>query len=134
MIDFDALVFGPVYGTFGQPAVLTLDRGSYDVVVIDNTKGVTVDEGGMVGVQTVRPAADVRRSALIKLGIVFGDLVDGEIAFNGAAWRIKSFLENGDELRLILMIAPMDDDLPIFLLTELGDRRITEAGELRTLE
>ena len=65
MIDFDALVFGPVYGTFGQPAVLTLGSSSYDVVVIDNTKGVTVDEGGVIGVQTVRPAVDVRRSALV---------------------------------------------------------------------
>ena len=136
MIDFDALVFGPVYGTFGQPAVLTIGSSIYDVVVIDNTRGVTVDEGGMIGVQTIRPAADVRRSSLVRLGIVFGDLVDGEIAFNGVTWRIKSFLENGDELSLILMIAPMDEDedLPTYLLTEFGDRRITEAGDLRILE
>jgi hypothetical protein len=103
MIDFDALVFGPVYSTFGQPAVLTIGSSSYDIVVIDNTRGVTVDEAGVIGVQTVRPAVDVRRSALIGLGIAFGDLVDAEVAFNGATWRIKSFLDNGDELRLILM-------------------------------
>ena len=136
MIDFDALVFGPVYGTFGRAAVLTIGPSSYDVILIDHTRGVTVDEGGSIGVQTIRPAADVRRSALARFGIVAGDLADGEIAFDGAAWRIKSLLENGDELRLILMIAPMDEDedLPIHLLTELGDRRITEAGELRILE
>ncbi len=134
MIDFDALVFGPVYGTFGQPAVLTIGLSSHNLTVIDHTRGITIDEGGVIGVQTIRPAADVRRSALVALGIAFNDLIDGEIEFNGVAWRIKSFLENGDELRLILMIAAMDDDLPIFLLTELGDRRITEAGELRTLE
>ena len=103
MIDFDALVFGPVYGTFGQPAVLTVGLARYDLVVIDNTKGITVDEGGVIGVQTIRSAVDVRRSALIGLGIAFGDLVDAEVAFNGATWRIKSFLDNGDELRLILM-------------------------------
>ena len=103
MIDFDALVFGPVYDTFGEPAVLTLGPASYDVVVIDNTKGVTIDDGGMIGVQTIRLAVDVRRSALVALGIAIGDLIDGELAFNGATWRIKSFLENGDELRLILM-------------------------------
>ena len=74
MIDFDALVFGPVYDTFGQPAVLTIGSSSYDLVVIDNTKGVTVDEGGSIGVQTVHPAADVRRSALVALGIAFADL------------------------------------------------------------
>ena len=103
MIDFDALVFGPIYDTFGQPAELTIGTSRYDVVVIDNTKGVTVDEAGMIGVQTVRPVADVRRSTLVGLGIAFEDLIDGEIAINGTAWRIKSFLENGDELRLILM-------------------------------
>ena len=81
MIDFDALVFGPVYDTFGQPAVLTIGSSSYDLVVIDNTRGVTVDEGTAIGVQTVHPAADVRRSALNNLGIVFADLIDGEIAF-----------------------------------------------------
>src|SRR4051794_2745425 len=101
MIDFDALVFGPVYGTFGQSAVLTIGSSSYDLLVIDNTKGITVDEGGAIGVQTIRPAADVRRSTLVGLGITLASLVDGEIAFNGTAWRIKSFLENGDELRLI---------------------------------
>ena len=136
MIDFDTLVFGPVYGTFGQPAVLTIGSARYDLVVIDNTKGVTVDDGGMIGVQTIRPAADVRRSALVRLGVAFDDLVDGELAFGGETWRIKSFVDNGNELRLILMIAPMDeeDDLPIHLLTELGGRRITEAGEFRILE
>ena len=56
MIDFDALVFGPVYGMFGQPAVLTIGSASYDVTVIDHTRGVTVDEGGAIGVQTIRPA------------------------------------------------------------------------------
>jgi hypothetical protein len=105
MIDFDALVFGPVYGTFAQPAVLTLGSTNYDLEVIDNTKGVTVDEGGVIGVQTIRPAADVRRSALVALGIAFADLIDGELTLNGATWRIKSFLENGHELRLILMRA-----------------------------
>lgn len=126
MIDFDALVFGPVYDTFGQPAVLTIGSSSYDLVVIDNTKGVTVDEVGSIGVQTVHPAADVRRSALNNLGIVFADLIDGEIAFGGTTWRIKSFLENGDELRLILMSPRQDSDPEPFRLTESGDRRIFE--------
>src|SRR5581483_1953710 len=116
MIDFDALVFGPIYSTFGQPAVLTIGSTSYDVVVIDNTKGVTVDEAGSIGVQTIRPAADVRRSVLVRLGIAARDLVDGEVEFNETAWRIKSVLENGNELRLIL-IEPLDGEVPMHLLT-----------------
>jgi hypothetical protein len=126
MIDFDALVFRPIYGTFAQPAVLTFGRVNYDLAVIDNTKGVTVDDGGMIGVQTIRPAADVRRSALVALGIAAKNLVDGELAFNGATWRIKSFLENGDELRLILMSPRQAEDPEPYRLTESGDRRILE--------
>lgn len=132
MIDFDALVFGPVYGTFGQPAVLTIGSSSHDVMVIDHTRGVTVDDAGSIGVQTIRPAVDVRRSALARLGIVVNDLVDGEIEVSDMAWRIKSVVENGDELRLILM-EPLAE-LPIYLVTEIGERRITEAGDFRILE
>jgi hypothetical protein len=133
MIDFDALVLGPAYSTFGQPAVLMLGQVSYDLVVIDNTKGVTVDEAGSIGVQTIRPAADVRRSALVRLGIAARDLVDGELEFNDTAWRIKSVLENGDELRLILMV-PLDGEVPMYLLTQSGERRITETGDFRILD
>lgn len=133
MIDFDALVFGPVYDTFGQPAVLTIGSSSHDLVVIDNTRGVTVDEAGSIGVQTIRPAADVRRSALARLGIAAGDLPDGRIEFDDAVWTIKSVLENGDEVRLILMAAP-DVLLSMLRLTETGDRRITEVGHFRILE
>jgi hypothetical protein len=103
VIDFDALVLGPAYRTFGQPVVLTLGSSSYNVEVIDNTKGIAVEEGGTIGVQTIRPAVDVRRSTLATLGIAFGDLIDGEIVVNGVTWRIKSFLENEGELRLILI-------------------------------
>jgi len=131
MIDFDTLVFGPVYDTFGEAAVLTIGSSSHDVVVLDRTQGVTVDEVGSIGVQTIRSAADVRRSGLAGLGLAVGDLVDGEIEFSAKAWRIKSVVENGDELRLILMEAL---ELLIRRMTEAGDRRITQAGELRILE
>ena len=135
MLDFDDLVFGPVYDVFGQPAVLATDAGLFDLVVIDHTRGVTVDEGGMVGVQTIRPAADIRRSALSVLGVSKKHLLDAQLTFGGASWQIKTILENGDELRLILMASDVDaDDLPSYLLTEFGQRRLTEAGELRILE
>ena len=133
MIDFDALVFEPVYGTFGQPAVLTLGRSSYDLVVVDHTKGVIVDEVGSIGVQAIRPAVDLRRTSLVKFGLVTRDLVDGEVEFNDTAWRIKSVLENGDEIRLIL-IEPLDTEAPMHLITESGERRITEAGDFLIVE
>ena len=102
-IDFNAVVLGPVYDTFAKPAVLTIGPTSYDVEVIDNIKGVSVEEAGLVGVQTIRPAVDVRRTALLLHGIKFDDLVDGQLALDGATWRIKSFTESAGELRLILM-------------------------------
>ncbi len=126
MIDFDALVLEPAYSTFGQPAVLTVGQVQYGLVVIDNTRGVTVDEGDSIGVQTIRPVADVRRSEVVRLGIAFDDLADREIAFDGTTWRIKSFLENGGELRLILMSPRRNDDPEPYRLTEPGDRRILE--------
>ena len=103
MIDFDALVLGPVYDTFGKPAVLTIGPITYDLVVVDYTKGVTVEDESAIGVQTIRPAADVRRTALVAAGIELDDLVDGQLALAGTTWRIKSLIENEADVRLILM-------------------------------
>jgi hypothetical protein len=102
VIDFDALALGPIYDAFGEPAVLTLGAASYDLTVIDHTAGVEVQDGG-IGLQTIRPAVDVRRSALQTLGIAVADLVGGELLLDGATWRVKSVIENGLELRLIVM-------------------------------
>ena len=99
MIDFDALVLGPVYDTFGKPAVLTIGPSTYDLVVVDYTKGVTVEDESAIGVQTIRPAADVRRTALVAAGIELDDLVDGQLALNGTTWRIKSLIESEAEVR-----------------------------------
>lgn len=102
MIDFDTLVLGPVYDAFGEPAVLTLGLASYDLTVIDHTAGVEVEDGG-IGLQTIRSAVDLRRSALQTLGIAVADLVGGALVLGGATWRVKSVIENGLELRLIVM-------------------------------
>jgi hypothetical protein len=102
VIDFDALVLGPVYDAFGEPAVLTLSSASYDVTVIDHTVGVEVEDGG-IGLQTIRPAVDLRRSALTALGIAIADLIGGEVLLGAIPWRIKTVIENGLELRLVVM-------------------------------
>ncbi len=103
MIDFDALVLGPVYDTFGKPAVLTIGPSTYDLVVVDYTKGVSVEDDGGIGVQTIRPAADVRRTAIVIAGIALDDLVDGQLVLAGTTWRIKSLIEHEVDVRLILM-------------------------------
>jgi hypothetical protein len=103
MVDFDAVVLDPVYQTFGELAVLSIGTSSYDVVVIDNTKGVSVEDGSIAGMHTIRPAVDVRRSALAAHGLDASQLAGGQIVFATTAWRIKSVVENGLELRLIVM-------------------------------
>jgi hypothetical protein len=103
MIDYDALVLDPVYQTFGELAVLSIKSSSYDVVVIDNTKGVSVEDGSIAGMHTIRPAVDVRRSALDSHGIDAVQLAGGQIVFATTSWRIKSVVENGLELQLIVM-------------------------------
>jgi hypothetical protein len=62
-----------------------------------------MSDGNIVGVHTIRPAVDVRRSALVAHGIGASDLIGGQIMFAATAWRIKSVIENGLELRLIVM-------------------------------
>src|SRR6185312_12234584 len=68
MLDFDALVLGPVYDTFGTPAVLTIGPATHQLIVVDYSKGMEIDEGG-AGIQTIRPVADVRRATLVALGV-----------------------------------------------------------------
>jgi hypothetical protein len=63
MIDFDTVVLDPVYQTFGEPAVLSIGSASYDVVVIDNTKGVSVEDGSIAGMHTNRASSSGRSSA-----------------------------------------------------------------------
>jgi len=102
MLDFNALVLGPIYDTFGTPAVLTIGPTTHPLCVVDYTKGIAVEED-RVGIQTIRPIADVRRAALVAIGIEVEDLIGGQLALNAVNWRIKSLLEGEAEVRLILM-------------------------------
>src|SRR3954467_4281628 len=104
MIDFDALLLGPAYRVFAEPAQLTIGSTIHQIDVIDGTRGVAVEEGGPIAVETIRPVADVGGSQLRLKGIVVADLIDAEIVLAGQNWRIKAPLElNRDELRLILI-------------------------------
>ena len=103
MLDFDALVLGPVYKTFGKSAVLTIGPSTYELVAVDFTKGVSVEDDGGVGIQTIRPAVDVRRNTLTAFGISLDDLPGSALALNGTDWTIKTFIEGEAEVRLILM-------------------------------
>ena len=132
MIDFDALLFRPAYRVFAEPAVLKIGTATHQVDVIDGTRGVAVEEGGPIAVETVRPVVDVRRSQLAQRGVALSRLVDAELVFAGQSWRIKTPLDlNRDEVRLILFA---EDLIVIYRATERGVRRVTERGEPRVLE
>jgi len=136
MIDFDALLLRPAYRVFAEPAQLTIGSTVHQIDVIDGTRGIAVEEGGPIAVETVRPVADVRRSQLTQNGIVVADLIDAEVVLAGQTWRIKTPLElNRDEVRLILMAEDADvNALVIHRRTQSGERRITESGEPRIVE
>ena len=136
MIDFDALLLRPAYRVFAEPAQLTIGSTVHQIDVIDGTRGIAVEEGGPIAVETIRPVADVRRSQLTQKGIVVADLIDAEIVLAGQSWRIKTPVElNRDEVRLILMAEDADvNALVIHRLTQSGGQRITESGEPRVVE
>jgi hypothetical protein len=96
-------VLAPAYDTFGEagrphPRLGQLRRRGHR-----QHQGRGASRTAAIGVQTIRPAVDVRRSALAVHGIEAADLVGGQIVFGVTAWRIKTVIENGLELRLIVM-------------------------------
>ena len=88
-MDYQALLYGPIYRTFGVGATLALDAGAVALTVLDKTAGVTV--GQAVEVQTVLPAAIVRATELAAAGVARAGLDGRQLAFNGKTWRIASW-------------------------------------------
>ena len=136
MIDFDALLFRPADRVFAEPAELTIGSIAYQVDVIDGTRGVAVEEGGSIAIETIRPVVDVRRSQLSQQGITISQLIDAVLVLAGQSWRVKTLLElSRDEVRLILMAEDMDvNALVIHRLTQSGGMRLTEGGYPRIVE
>ncbi|TPI13866.1 hypothetical protein [Mesorhizobium sp. B4-1-1] len=95
-MDWQALLYGPVYATLGVEAVLTLCGGEPPIAltVLDKTAGIVVggqqrDRGRFQAeVETIQPAAAVRAAELAN---VDRDKLHGaEIAFNGKCWKIDT--------------------------------------------
>src|SRR6476659_7365687 len=104
MIDFDALLLRPAYRVFAEPAQQTIGSTVHQIDVIDGTRGIAVEEGGPIAVETVRPVADVGQSQLTQTGSVVADLIDAESVLAGQTLHIKTPVElSRDEVRLILM-------------------------------
>ena len=89
MIDYGALLYGPVFDVLGVEATLTLDVTDAEPVtltVLDKTAGVEV--GDKFTVSTILPAAMVRVSELTTNGLAIASLRGVTITFNGKSWTI----------------------------------------------
>ena len=122
MIDFDALLLRPAYRVFAEPAELTIGSTVHQADVIDGTRGIAVEEGGPIAVETIRPVADVRRSQLAQKGITVSQLIDAVLVLGGQTWRVKTPLElNRDEVRLILIAEDVDVNVAVVRLPQVHD-------------
>jgi hypothetical protein len=105
-IDYGVLLFDPVYGELGVPAVLTVPGGAdLAITVIDDTrpKALPVSTAGQAAsVNSVGPGAFVRIPELSGHSIVRDDYLDAVLAFNGRSWIVRSYELRG---------SPMGEDL-----------------------
>jgi hypothetical protein len=109
----------PIYASLGVPATLTVlsITAPLSVTAIDDTAGVVIDQGKL-GLQTIHPAASLRRRELTSLGVTqTSELIGGTISLrpgtaDQADWRIESYAskpnpsgETAGEVQLILVKA-----------------------------
>lgn len=88
MSDLDDAAVNSHYVIHGVDAVLDLgSNGTFDVVVIDETSGVSV--GQTVQVQTIVPACSIRMTELAENELTPRDLLGALITFNDSTWRSR---------------------------------------------
>ncbi len=115
MTDFwQANLYDKVYNSpIGVAAAIASSGGqSATVTVIDKTSGILIADA-RTQIDSILPVAVVRARELEANAIAVSDLSEGEITFNGATWRIKSYRmdpspegEPDGEVRLILENVP----------------------------
>jgi hypothetical protein len=89
-LDWDANLLDPIYARMGFAAnFVTREREPFDFVVLDKTAGVEIDQGGLK-LQAKQPAACVRVSELLAIGLDAGRLRGGRLTFAGNCWAVAS--------------------------------------------
>ena len=115
-MEISDLLYGPLYASFGAPAVLTLrpDAPGIPITAIDRTEGVEVSASGSIDVLTIKPAAMVRMSELTELGVMLADLDGATLLLNGRVRRIDSHMlkpgPQGDSAGEVYLILSDEDD------------------------
>ncbi|TPN44870.1 hypothetical protein [Mesorhizobium sp. B1-1-7] len=99
-MDWQALLYAPIYATLGVEAVLTVACGDPPIktgadggplLVLDKTASYVTGIGGrfQAEVMTVTPSAIVRAVDLVEIDRE--KLHDAELVFNGKTWLIDTF-------------------------------------------
>lgn len=109
MIDYNSLLYDPLYQARGVAATLNSSGGAtVSIKVIDDTGGETIE--GLGAVETISPSCRARVKELTANNVAMTDLDNGSIEFNGASWRIKAHKmmpnsngENDGQVRLMLL-------------------------------
>ena len=107
--NFSAVLLAPIYASLGTTTTYLLsDMSEIELVTIDKTTGIEVAEGTL-DVQTIKPAATVRATDLVEIGITAADLQDAVLELGGREWEVSSYLfkpspngENDGEVWLLL--------------------------------
>lgn len=92
-MDFQALLFDPIYLVQGVDATLTLAGVSESIdglTVLDKTGGIAI-EGDGPDVQTILPAAVIRVAELTAKGVTARQVIRAILEFNGKRWRVKTY-------------------------------------------
>lgn len=90
-MNYAATLYGPVFRVLGVIAQLDVSSaGPVDIRVLDKTRGVPVQDSENAAVQRIVPAAVMRATDLVALGIAPADLDGGSLAMNSGTWEIMS--------------------------------------------
>jgi len=90
MIDYNALLYDPVYAELGVSAMLTTTAGVFDITVIDDTRA-KAQTSNSVEVRSVGPGAFARVPELTSKGIDRADYTNSMLSFNKRMWVVRSF-------------------------------------------
>ncbi len=88
-IDWDGLLYGPVFDVLAVDAVLTISAVARVVRVIDATHGIVIEQSGFA-LGEIKPVAFIEQSTLTELAVTAAALHDQTLLVNGTLWRIKN--------------------------------------------
>ena len=90
MLDYNALLYDPIYSVIGVPAMMTTIAGVFEITVIDETRSKSMTSTGLE-IRSIGPAACARIPELTVKGIDRSDYVNSILSFNGRMWVVYNY-------------------------------------------